>query len=164
MIFSETALLTQIYALVAGTRVTLDRNVNGRMTINVDLTGLSSTDISDFTAAVNGNANVAANTAARHTHSNLSVLNSFADVSGALSYNGNQILTQNPFIGQGQDGNVTISANTTLTRDMYYDTLVVNAGIRLSANGYRIFAKTSVTVNGIVSNNGTNASAATAGT
>lgn len=79
MIFTESSLLTQIYALVAGNRITIDRNVNGRMTIAVDLSGLSSADISDFQAAVSGNTDVAANTAARHTHANKTTLDKFSE-------------------------------------------------------------------------------------
>ena len=54
------------------------------------------------------------------------------------------------------DGNVTISGNTSLTQDMYYNDLVVNTGITLNPNGFRIFAKT-ITCNGtgkIASNGG----------
>lgn len=61
--------------------------------------------------------------------------------------------------GNGIDGNVTISANTTLTADMYYDTLTINNGYVLSPNGYRIFCKTALINNGTIrfnGNNGTN--------
>ena len=43
--------------------------------------------------------------------------------------------------GDNFDGNITISSNTTLTRDMYYDTLIVAAGITLNTGGYRILLK-----------------------
>ncbi len=158
MIFSDTSNLAKIYALVAGSRITLDRNVNGRMTIAVDLTGLSSSDITNFQAAVSANTDVAANTVARHTHANKTTLDKFSEPWGVLNFNGVPVNFENPFLGQWQDGAVTISVDTTLTRDMYYDTLVVNAWVRLNAAWYRIFAKTSVTVNGIISNNWFNAS------
>lgn len=45
------------------------------------------------------------------------------------------------------DGSVTISVNTTLSRDMFYDALVVNTGVVLTTGNYRIFART-VTTNG----------------
>lgn len=53
------------------------------------LEGLSSTDISDFTASVNNNANVLSNTTARHTHANKALLDTYdqanADISSAIS-------------------------------------------------------------------------------
>lgn len=60
--------------------------------------------------------------------------------------------------GDGSDGNVTISAGTTtLTRDMYYNNLVVNGNI--NAAGARIFVKGTLSgTGGIISNNGGNAS------
>ena len=58
--------------------------------------------------------------------------------------------------GDGSDGNVTISSNTTLTRDMFYDNLTVDSGKVLDTDGYRVYAKTKVTNNGTISNNGSN--------
>jgi len=47
--------------------------------------------------------------------------------------------------GTGDDGNVTIVAGTTtLARDMFYDTLTMNANAIIEANGFRIFAKTAI--------------------
>ena len=43
--------------------------------------------------------------------------------------------------GFGQDGDVTITANTTLNRDMYYNDLTINANCDLDTNGYRVFVK-----------------------
>lgn len=48
--------------------------------------------------------------------------------------------------GSGMDGNVTISANTTLTRDMYYNNLNVNAGYTLDTAGYRVFVRNTLTM------------------
>ena len=66
------------------------------------------------------------------------------------------IIAGQPIYGDGSDGDVTISANTTLTRDMYYNNLTVNSGITLSSGGYRIFVKNTLTNNGTIKNNGTN--------
>lgn len=70
------------------------------------------------------------------------------------------------FFGDGSDGDVTISGNTTLTRDMFYNNLTINTGITLTTANYRIFVKDTLTNNnattGIV-NNGNNASGVTAG-
>jgi hypothetical protein len=49
-----------------------------------------------------------------------------------------------PVFGDGSDGDVTINSNTTLTRDMYYDTLTVSGSAVLSPNGFRVFAKTAI--------------------
>lgn len=61
-------------------------------------------------------------------------------------------------LGDGVDGDVTISVNTTLTRDMFYNSLIVNAGVNLNTGGYTIFCKGSVTVNatGLITRNGNN--------
>lgn len=60
--------------------------------------------------------------------------------------------------GSGDDGNVTISSNTTLTRDMYYENLVINSGIILNTNGYKIFVRNVLKNNGTIRNNGSNGS------
>lgn len=52
--------------------------------------------------------------------------------------------------GDGQDGNVTVSSNTTITSDMYYNNLTVNSGVILNTNGFRIFVKGTLTNNGFI--------------
>lgn len=69
--------------------------------------------------------------------------------------------------GNGSDGVVAISTNTTLSRDMYYAQLDVSGGAILSTNGFRIFVKDRLTMTGngtSIQNNGGNANGATAGT
>jgi len=61
------------------------------------------------------------------------------------------------------DGDVVISGNNTLTRDMYYNTLVVNPGVILTTAGYRIFALVSIVCNGTIDRSGNDASGITAG-
>lgn len=46
-----------------------------------------------------------------------------------------------PLTGDGSDGDVTISANTTLTRDMYYNNLTISAGYTLNTAGFKVFVK-----------------------
>jgi len=46
--------------------------------------------------------------------------------------------------GSGMDGNVTISSNTTLTRDMHYNNLTIDPGIVLDTAGYRVFVRNSL--------------------
>lgn len=66
--------------------------------------------------------------------------------------------------GDGSDGDVVISGNTTLTRDMFYDDLTVNVGIILNPAGYRIFVKGTLTNNGSILRTGNSGSVGAAGT
>lgn len=65
------------------------------------------------------------------------------------------------FFGDGSDGNVTISVNTTLTRDMYYDNLTVDVGVILTTGFFRIFVKGTLALNGEISVIGVNATSST---
>jgi hypothetical protein len=65
--------------------------------------------------------------------------------------------------GDGLDGDVTITGTTTLTRDMFYNTLIINASGVLKTNGFRVFCKTSLLNNGTIDASGGSASGATAG-
>ncbi len=67
-----------------------------------------------------------------------------------------------PF-GSGADGDVTISSNTTLTRDMNYNNLTINNTFNLITAGYRVYVKGTLTNNGTIHNNGGNASGVTGG-
>lgn len=72
--------------------------------------------------------------------------------------------TTNGNYGDGSDGDVTISSGTTtLTRDMLYNNLTINAGAILATAGFRVFVKNLLTLNGTIRNNGANATSATAG-
>lgn len=66
-----------------------------------------------------------------------------------------QIFTLGMF-GDGSDGDVTISGSTTLTRDMYYNTLTVTSTGTLFLNGYGIVCKRYVFVQpgGVIHNDG----------
>lgn len=64
--------------------------------------------------------------------------------------------------GDGSDGDVTISSNTNLSRDMFYDDLTIDSTYTLSTKGYRIFVKGTLTNNGTIERNG-NAGVADAG-
>ena len=46
--------------------------------------------------------------------------------------------------GSGMDGNVIISSNTTLTRDMFYNNLTIDPGYTLDTAGYRVFVRNSL--------------------
>jgi hypothetical protein len=64
------------------------------------------------------------------------------------------LIGDDPWYGDGSDGDVTISVNTTLTRDMVYNNLTVDVGVVLSPDGYRIFVKGTLTNNGTIRRNG----------
>jgi LysM repeat protein len=66
--------------------------------------------------------------------------------------------------GDGSDGDVTISASTQLTRDMYYNTLVINAGATVTSAGYRIYSRYSAVDNGAIVATGTNGANGAGGT
>jgi hypothetical protein len=63
--------------------------------------------------------------------------------------------------GDGSDGDVTISSDTSLSTDMYYNNLTINSGKALTCNGYRIFVKGTLTNNGTIKSNGGNGASAT---
>jgi hypothetical protein len=56
--------------------------------------------------------------------------------------------------GSGADGNVIISSNTSLTRDMHYDNLTINSGFTLNPSSWRIFVRNTLTINGAIAING----------
>jgi len=72
-----------------------------------------------------------------------------------LTVNGT-ILGRQDLFGDGSDGDVTISVNTTLTRDMFYGDLTVNTGVTLTTAGFRVFVKGTLTKTGTIANNGGN--------
>lgn len=62
--------------------------------------------------------------------------------------------------GDGSDGSVTISSNTTLTRNMFYENLTVNSGVVLETAGFGIWVRTLLTLNGEISNSASGSSGA----
>lgn len=53
--------------------------------------------------------------------------------------------------GPGINGDVVITGNPiTLTSDMYYNNLTINSGAFLLTNGYRVFVKNTLTINGAI--------------
>lgn len=65
--------------------------------------------------------------------------------------------------GDGSDGAATISVDTTLTRDMFYSSLTIDASKILYPNGYKIFCQTTPVINGTISVAGGNGGNGTAG-
>lgn len=93
----------------------------------------------------------------------------------SLSYKGATGPTQTkPYksLGDGSDGNVTISSGTTtLTRDMYYNNLTLSGSGILNTSGYKVFVKNILDITAAAAgaiqwngSNGGNASGATGGT
>lgn len=88
----------------------------------------------------------------------------FVGISGGQLKNPNGVAVQpisdqltSGDLGNGVDGNITISANATLTRDMQYANLTVNTGVTLNTAGYLIRCQNAIVNNGTISNNGTDA-------
>ena len=69
------------------------------------------------------------------------------------------------WFGNGVDGDVTISTNTTLTATKYYDNLTINACITLDTNisPQIIFVRDTLTINGTISSIGQGAAGGTGG-
>lgn len=75
--------------------------------------------------------------------------------SNALS---NFIDSADPIFGTGVDGDATLDGSTTIlgmapssnvysmTTDLFFNNLTINAGVRLAPNGYRIFVKNILTL------------------
>jgi len=55
--------------------------------------------------------------------------------------------------GDGSDGNITISSNTTLVRDMQYNNLTINSGNILNTAGYRVRVLDTFLNNGTIVDN-----------
>lgn len=76
--------------------------------------------------------------------------------------NKSSVLRQEIF-GDGSDGDVGISSNTTLTRDMLYDDLIILSGFTLTTAGYRVFVRGVLTNNGTINNSASGSGAMAVG-
>ena len=52
--------------------------------------------------------------------------------------------------GNGSDGTVVVSSSSSISRDMYYQNLTINPGVTLNTNGFRVFVKNTLTLNGTI--------------
>lgn len=85
------------------------------------------------------------------------------DSAGTFSVNGSAISNQDKF-GDGSDGSLhVVAGTTTLTRDMFYTTVIVDTGCIIDTAGFRLFASVSITNNGTIGRIPTNGTAGTAG-
>lgn len=73
---------------------------------------------------------------------------------GTNLYVNGSTISNNDIYGDGSDGDVTISADTSLARDMYYNNLTVDSTKILTGSSFRIFVKNTLTNNGFIRNNG----------
>ena len=64
------------------------------------------------------------------------------DEFGDLQFDGELVF------GSGEDGDVTVTTNTNLSEDMYYNNLTVNSGVVLNPNGWRVFVKNTLNLTG----------------
>lgn len=139
---------------------------NGTTLTVVGGVSISQLDIPDTTTAnsfhtdSNGNSWWGANVASGLSAANASINSAGTAVFKSVSIGGTvaQYVITNSGIfsyGDASDGTATISVNTSLSSDKYYDSLTINLGITLNPNGYRIFVKNTLTVNGSISGNGT---------
>lgn len=58
-----------------------------------------------------------------------------------------------PYYGDGSDGDVVISSNTTLTRDMYYHNLTVNSSINLNTANFKVYVSGTLAGTGTIHSN-----------
>lgn len=77
-------------------------------------------------------------------------------VSGIIYNISNPWLLYSPYFWDWSDWDVTISTNTTLTRDMFYNNLTINNGYTLYPAWYKIFVKWTLTNNWTISRNWNN--------
>jgi hypothetical protein len=68
------------------------------------------------------------------------------------------------YYGDGSDGVGHITGNTTLTRDMYYTTLLIDTGITLTTGNFRIHCTGTLTNNGTIELDGASTTTNSAGT
>lgn len=127
--------------------------VNG--TFSGTLSGIAlnipnATTASSFHTDTSGNSWWGANVASGYAGANAYILATGAAVFKNVQIGGSTIqyvITNSGIFsfGDGADGTVTISVDTTLTRDMYYASLTINSGFTLNPGGYRIFVQSTLT-------------------
>ena len=143
--------------------------VNGAFAVtSIDIP--NTTTANSFHTDASGNSWWGANVATGYTGANAAIL-----ANGGATFKNVQIggttvqyvITNSGIFsyGDGSDGDVTISSNQTLTRDMYYRNLTINSGAILITGGYRIFCSISLTMSGAsnINYNGNAASGTTPG-
>lgn len=83
----------------------------------------------------------------RLNNSSISTAESTSSISGSLVNLATYLNLPDPVYGTGGDGEVTLTTNTTMTKDMFYRNLTLNANVQLNPSGYRIFVQNILTLN-----------------
>lgn len=140
------------------------------LTANAILLGNGTSGISTTTAGTDGQlltfssttapywSTPSVNTASNYTWTGAHIF------STTTTFTGKSFGMDNGLFGDGSDGDVVLSASTTLSSDKYYDDLTINSGVVLKTAGYRVYVKGTLINNGTLTNSGSNASGVTAGT
>lgn len=71
---------------------------------------------------------------------------STSSINDSLLNLANVVDVADPVYGTGVDGDATISSNTTLTSDKFYNNLTIADGVQLNPGGYRIFVRNILTL------------------
>ena len=157
-----------VTANIANGAVTTDKIADGTI-LNADINssaGITISKISGFDTEVSNNSSVTANTAKVSLTDNSVTLARLAHGTADkyLGFNSSGVPEEktvsaggsgNEIYGNGTDGDVTISSNTTLTELKYYNNLTINSGITLDGTSPQIiYVKDTLTVNGSLSMSG----------
>jgi hypothetical protein len=76
----------------------------------------------------------------------ISTAEATSSISSALVATATYLNLPDPVYGNGIDGDATISSNTSLTSDKFYNNLTIANGVQLTPNGYRIFVRNILTL------------------
>lgn len=132
-------------------------------TVTDTLTGKGTTDVLTNKTLDSATNNVCAN-AIKSATTNVDTSGSIAPTAGyVLRANDSTHASWQDISGQliedfgsGADGDVIISVDTTLSRDMFYNSLTVNNGVTLNPVNYKIYVAGTLLNNGTISSNGGN--------
>lgn len=76
----------------------------------------------------------------------ISTAEATSSISSTLVATATYLSLPDPVYGTGSDGDATISSNTSLSSDKFYNNLTIADGIQLTPNGYRIFVRNTLTL------------------
>jgi hypothetical protein len=149
-----------------GTTITLRGNNSNDDKIAISSGGITLTEGGNDRVTMSSNGVLVGRTGSGNknvniTDSGIALRNDTTDIisiSGAEIIVSGSILEKSKLFGDGSDGVVAITSNTSLTRDMYYKDLTVTSCF-LTTNGYRVFVKDTLHLNAAtIRNNGSGGS------
>jgi hypothetical protein len=135
--------------LASGTSVALDAS-----TATIGTVELASGSSVDLASGASVDANIT-NATLDITGSSVNVSGGQLKTSGGLGLQPTSEQLNPAWLGDGSDGDVTISGTVTLTRDMLYSSLTVPSGAVVATAGFRIRCTGTITLDGSITNNGT---------